>query len=382
MRDGFRSRDARSPVTRNHGPQRRGESGQILIYVTLALVLAMLIIPPLLGFVFTAGRTAQIREDRMLHVHAADAGVEDGYFHVANTTAALPESPDDPPMEIEMGDINGYDVGVEIYKDAQDGVYKILSTATSESGVDVQIESYTSVWDYLALMDNALSSYGDIVLSPNTQVDGNVTLNGDLNNKGDIEGEVSYGGIPGWPPAEELSAFYWDDVKYVSPFPGSVIELTTDETRGPLYRDGNLLISSANNTATLTLEGTIYVTGDLAIGKTDKDFVLDLNDQTIYCEGSIDIGGKCILVGPGCMIAVGDVTFMPKLQGNDFIFIMAVEGTITAQPNGDFYGSMAGNIEIQYQPGTTLQWIDYEVELLNFPPGSALPRIVTYTILE
>ena len=60
----------------------RGEGGQALIHVTLVLVLTMLVIPPLLTFMGGAGRSAQIREDRMLQVYAADAGIEDGFFKI------------------------------------------------------------------------------------------------------------------------------------------------------------------------------------------------------------------------------------------------------------------------------------------------------------
>ena len=93
---------------------RRNEDGQVLIYVTLALVLAMLIIPPLLGFVFTGGRSAQIREDRMLQVHAADTGIEDGYYYVvANET--------DLPLQLPTREVNGHDVvcsGNRLFKSA------------------------------------------------------------------------------------------------------------------------------------------------------------------------------------------------------------------------------------------------------------------------
>ena len=68
-------------------------------------------------------------------------------------------------------------------------------------------------------------------------------------------------------------------------------------------------------------------------------------------------------------------------ETSDFIFIMSINGDLTAQPNGKFYGSMAGKIEIQYQPGTEIHWRDGVVGL-NFPDGDMLPGIKSYIIYD
>jgi hypothetical protein len=297
---------------------RRGESGQVLIYVTLALVLALLIIPPLLGFVFTGGRSAQIREDRMLQVHAADAGIEDGYCFVVANATALPGSPEDPPTEIDMGTINGYDVNVQIFKDVTtEGVYKLLSTATSDGGRELRIESYTSQWDYSALMANALTSRDMIDVQPGITITGNVSAN-DLDKQSEnnilkgMDGELHLGDTPGWPEADELADFYYGDVEGYPPYSSDTLDINTLDPLGdplyreiadPLYREGDLYMISGNHSdvLTLTLGGTVYVTGDLLIGKTAHPFTLDLAGQTIFCEQSIRVGGSCNLVGPGCI---------------------------------------------------------------------------------
>ena len=107
---------------------RKGEEGMALIYVTLVLVMTMIIIPPLLGFVGGAGRSAQIREDRMLQVYAADAGIEAGYYRIIGNSTQLPQDPEDPPFVGNITDINGYDVDIEVYREAGN-VFKIVSTA-------------------------------------------------------------------------------------------------------------------------------------------------------------------------------------------------------------------------------------------------------------
>ena len=356
---------------------RKSEAGQLLVYVTIVLMLAGLIIPPLLGFVSGAGRTAQIRQDRMLHVYAADAGMEDAFYRIGNSTAGLPQSPGES-WTGNISDMNGYYVDVEIYKEAEEGVYRITSKATSDSGVSVTIEAYTSLWDYWSLLGNACSSLGDIDLSPNSEIYGNITLNGNVTGSGEIYGDETYG-ILGWPSAEELKDFYYSDVEGQPPYGSSQLVITHDEYMGPFYREGSLDIYSSNSTATLTLMDTFYVTGDLNSGKTNKEFVLDLNGQTVFSEQTIDIGGRCIIAGPGVIIAVGDVYFAPNFANTEFIFIMSVEGTVTAQPGSDFHGSFAGNIEINLQPGVIVQWIEPPPGL-NFFGGSPLVRIETYTI--
>ena len=59
---------------------------------------------------------------------------------------------------------------------------------------------------------------------------------------------------------------------------------------------------------------------------------------------------------------IGDINFQPKMASiddpdeDDLIFVMSVEGTVNFQPNGDFHGSVAGNVEVNLQPGTSLTW--------------------------
>jgi len=360
---------------------RKSEAGQILVFVTITLALSLLVIPPLLGFIFGAGRTAQIREDRMFGVYAADAGIEDGYYRLIGNSTDLPQSPGDPPWVGNISDVNGYDVAIEVYRDAGD-VYKIVSTATSYTGANVTIESYAAALDYSYLLDSALSSYGDITLGPGVEIHGNVTYNGELDNKGDIIGGNATKGLPGWPDGDELKAFYYADVDGVVPYGSSELRIQNDTNMGPLYREGFLDIYSSNPNATLTLLDTFYVTGDLDIGLTNKDFVLDLNGQTIFSEQTIDIGGKCTLTGSGAIIALGDIFFSPQVQSgpDDFVFIMSISGNLHAQPQGAFYGAMAGLVEILYQPGSTVWWREHSMDSLNFPLGEPLPGIRAYII--
>ncbi|UCG82713.1 MAG: hypothetical protein JSW38_11090 [Dehalococcoidia bacterium] len=365
----------------------RSEKGAAMVYVTIVLVLTMLIIPPVLGFLGGAGRSAQIREDRMLAVYAADAGIEDGYYRIISGNIS--------ETSWSVGTINGSDVNVSIQLDSN-SIYKIVSTATSHLGGNVTIESYAAGLDYSYLLRNALTSYGDISLKSGVVINGNVTLNEELDNKGDIQGNTTWG-INAWPGVPELVSYYMSQVDTGDPYPLSYIDLEQNETMGPLYRQGTLDIYASGTGLTLTMDdppgeevfGTFFGTDAMDIGKTGQDFRIDMNNQTIFCamesesenDYAIDMGGKVTLTGSGCIIAVGHVYFAPKvdMDPDDFIFVMSIIGDLTAQPQGEFTGAMAGAIEVQYQPGSTITWSENSGGL-NFPDGDVLPGIKSYII--
>jgi hypothetical protein len=55
----------------------------------------------------------------------------------------------------------------------------------------------------------------------------------------------------------------------------------------------------------------------------------------------------------------------------DPVFIMSIDGQTFLQPGGDFYGSVAGSVEVQLQPGSSVSYPqDAEwYETLNFLLG-------------
>ena len=69
---------------------------------------------------------------------------------------------------------------------------------------------------------------------------------------------------------------------------------------------------------------------------------------------------------------MGDIYFNPNTTSDptDFVFVMSVEGTVWFSPGGDFYGSIAGNVEVTLQPGCSLTWQDWTDESLSFPTGA------------
>jgi len=173
--------------------------------------------------------------------------------------------------------------------------------------------------------------------------------------------------------------------------------------RDRLYRDGTLAIKNTGTAGlTVQLTGTVYITGDTLIGATDQAFTLDLNGQTIFVESAtgaapeddpcnpendyaLKIGGKCTLTGSGCIIVVGSIEFKPNLDGNpnDYIFVLSVRGKTYMQPNGDFYGTLAGSSEVYVQNGQAHWWDSpYIEEGLEFPYVAVVDQIYSIASWE
>ena len=93
---------------------RKNEAGYALVTVLILLIVAGLILVPLLLFMTTSIKSAQLQEDIMQRFYAADAGIEDAVYKIQNADANLPPSADDPPYQYTIADINGNEVAVTI----------------------------------------------------------------------------------------------------------------------------------------------------------------------------------------------------------------------------------------------------------------------------
>ncbi|MCK5180975.1 MAG: hypothetical protein KAQ73_00400, partial [Dehalococcoidia bacterium] len=198
--------------------------------------------------------------------------------------------------------------------------------------------------DYSDLLNYVIVSPEETVLKPGTEV---------YPSEGEHAPLEYYSGP--WPTAEELIDFYLEEVEDEESYGSDLLTLDSDMELGPFYRDGELEIKAGTAGVTLTLTGTTYVSGDTLVGSTGKDFTLNLNDHTIFvASNSSDpkkalwIGGKCTVVGSGVIITIGDMYFEPNTEAGvtDPIFVMSVSGTTNVQPGGDFYGCIAGSVEI------------------------------------
>jgi len=349
----------------------RDETGAALAIALILLLIGGLMAAPLLSHMGSGLLAGEVYEERTAELYAVDAGVEDAVWKIQNSDGYLPCSPGSPPRNYTITDINGKNVDITITSVAlypgttnMTGMYRVESKTTG-NGSGTQIETYIEgvniYGDYGDLLGNVLISQEEIDIKPGTEV---------YPPEGE-QGPVEYYS-DAWPTAEELIDFYLDDVEdgthYYS---DTVIDLAgIDMELGPLYVEGQLTIHNSSLTpATLTLTGTIYSTEETSIcygTSQNKPMTLDLNDQTIFVasnstgsgQEALKIGDKCTLVGSGSVIAIGDIYFKPNTEAGvtDPVFVFSVGGTTAVQPNGDFYGCIVGSVEIELQPGTSINY--------------------------
>jgi hypothetical protein len=380
----------------------KNESGQgPLAMVLLLLMLGAIILTPLLTFMSTGVKAGRVYESKAQEFYAADSGVEAEIYKISqnHTNLSVPDYR-----------LNDRNVTVDV-PEIRNGIYKIVSTATSDSGGNTTIECYYGALDYSSFLDNAISSNGTVDIKNNVDVTGSVSTP-----------DCEYAGYPScgcpncsysidcvnctnccsqeplsWPTAEELSEYYYNKVKNLTPYEGDMdIDINTNPEIGPRYVDGELSISSSEKNKTAKLNGTIYVTGNTVLGDTpSNDFTLNLNNHTIFVESdstslndeALIVTGKVTLAGSGCIIAVGSIDFAPNIASGsekDFIFVMSVEHTVFLHPGGKFYGSVAGELEVEVHAGPNpfITWTDYkDLHIpLDFPMGQTENKVLSYTI--
>jgi len=343
----------------------KDEKGQGLILVIIFMLLGSLMITPLLNNMGTGIKTGQVYDKRHLELYAADAGAADALWSIEKGMLGLPHTPTDPPLQYNTENVNDKPVSVNITS-IDKATYKIVSVG-GDANSRTTIESYVRVLNFTVFTDNALTSPTNINIQPGNAIWGDVQAP-IVDNKGTIYGDISNDTVVGWPPASTISAFYAKQVP-TSPFPSGTITFP-NLSIGSLYRNGNLNFTGSG---TGKLVSTVYITGDLICA--NENFTLDLNGQTIYVEGNIqDITKKVTLKGPGALVALGNIDFHPGISGTGFIFVMSVNGITNFQPNADFYGSIAGNTEVNLQPGCYLAR-STPVPNLNIPGGGGCPVI-------
>jgi hypothetical protein len=377
----------------------RNEKGHGLDMVLALLGLGGLILAPTLGLMSTGLLAGEVYEHKTDELYAADAGVEDAVWKIHNQVDEVQGlSPCYPEYSYNMSEVNGSSVEVTITY-VTNTTYRVDSIA-SFNGSATQVEAYIAgesyYGDYGDLMEHVLISPGPINVAKKVIVDPPDPYPTDEHGV--------YSDYPGdWPLVWEFEEFYGQQVEDGMQYAGYtqmdldgndcpigpvyINDEAVDCPSGlePLFVDGELDVLNGGAEATLTLNGTMYVTGDTQIGATNGDMVLDLNGQTIFVSSNttgnqkaLVVGGKCIVKGPGILIAIGDIEFKPKSQagveeGGGPVFVMSVYGTTTLQPSGTVYGAIAGGIEVYVQQGEepTIEYPEggFDGEGLNFLTG-------------
>jgi Tfp pilus assembly protein PilX len=355
----------------------RDEKGQALIAAVILLLVGGLIVASLLSYMGTGLLAGRVYERRTAELYAADAGVEDAVWKIQNQTAEVKGLTQCyQSTNYTITDVNGKSVAVNIttmkFVNNVTFDYLVESIATGD-GSGTKIEAYitgTTVYgNYSGITNNVITSQGEFNLKPGDNITPSAGENGPVANY-----------TAAWPTAEELCAWYFDDVEGEESYDSDIMILNGDTELEPFYRNGELEIKSGTAGITVTLTGTVYITGDTLIGTTGKDFTLDLNGYTIFVASNSSapkkalwVGTKCKIIGPGAIIAIGDVYFEPNIPVGmtDPVFIMSVVGKSTIQPGGNFYGSIAGSVEVNLQPNTSLNYPGTGFGAINFPGCTA-----------
>ncbi len=353
----------------------KNERGQVLPMALILLAFGGLLVVPVLALTATNLNANHIVHQNTLELYAADAGVERVMWEILYKT--------NPPFQLPTGSeektvvtglqINGKTVNATISKvPGQTNIYRITSIATSPDGHSSRVECLVDAGSkYSFLFDSAIVSAGKVTLKPNTQVHGNVLYGTVIDQQPGsiINGEVARDPTLSakWPTEPELNDFY--NVNSLPLLRNPPYSFYDSRQRlidirncppsgiGGFRTDGNLNIdNTGSQDATLKINGTIYVNGNLEFRQpgTDKRYTVDLNNQIIYAKGKITFPSNNVsLIGSGCIVAVGDVTVYPGTSNssNDFILVLSLKGKAELYPSGNFYGCVAGKTESEIGAG-------------------------------
>ena len=189
---------------------KNGQSGQALVMALVLLALGGLLVVPILDLAGTSLNYHQVIEKDTLETYSADSGVEYALCKLGNDPEGYQAN-----LLQDSFTINSRNVDVSAQY-LGDDIYKITSTATTDSSSSTTIESYVHIPPYPSFFNNAISSKGVVTIRPGGEVFGDVQYNGILDNKGTIYGETITDEIKGWPTVEELSEFYWVELPVIN----------------------------------------------------------------------------------------------------------------------------------------------------------------------
>jgi Flp pilus assembly pilin Flp len=393
------------------------ETGAALVVALILLLISGLIVGPLLSYMGSGLLVGEVHEVRTDELYAADAGVEDALWRINDGEVVLCHGA--PTHNHTISDINGKTVDVTITSiddfegSNLTGTYRIVSTAVGDNSgteIEVYVGGASKYGDYSGMMDHIITINDDLTEDQIKHLENELSKVELTCPEGCTEsccgiiydyydppegcegcGIVYNYPDPSWPPPEILSDWYLEDVEDATHYYGDMnVDLAGESSSlGPIYIEGELTIKNSITTdppPVLVLDGTVYVTGDTLIGSTEKEFVLDLNGNTLFVasttsgsQKALTVGDKCTIKGPGIIISVGDVYFAPKGDVGSItepVFLFSVAVTAQLQPSNNWYGAIAGSVDVMVQPGLnpSITYPPGGFGTLNFP-GMTAPRL-------
>ena len=354
------------------------EKGAAYILVLVFMLVGALVVPSLLTFMRSGLNTTLIYQNRTRELYAANAGVKEAIWNL-KSGYSVPDPGSTSTLPLLVNNVaerpNQKTTNVSVFcmdKNQTGGIYRITSAAstsgTSNTTVEAWVETHPFLMDYAIITPSTLTSTSQGSSHPvvNGSVAADVTgFTGDIHGRKDPPWDANQ-----W-PFNVLQSYYEGLPGVSDTVVGPTIDVgSLEEEIGPGHSNGDLLFTGDGGTLRLT--GTIYVHGDLDLAK-NHNYTLDLNFQTIYVEGEIYAPpDRPTITGSGCIIAVGDINFQPMMssQPGDYVFVMSTQNTTNFQPNGDYYGTIAGKVNIHLSPSNTVTYTTPPANL-TFPGADA-----------
>jgi Tfp pilus assembly protein PilX len=364
----------------------KNEQGAALILALILLALGSLLLVPLLSFIgFSTKTTSVVYNAKANELYGADAGVRQAMWQIQQNPVWLP-TPGNTSSAQNVGTINGKTVSYTItgLNESLYGckAYRIVSQAIdSISGKSTTITSDMTVLNFSVYTQNAITGKGNIDTKSSDRISGDIqapSIDGKTNGTLDsnyFTGNISYDPVMGWPVTyvenNPAARYYESQVKEYTPTTNHVITLSSSGNNPPVYaKDPVDPDARFEINGTGSLGGTFFVRGDLDSPNCNQ---ITLNGNTIFVTGYIKFYPGTVIVGPGAIIALGNVDFQPNQDmnepdpGSKFLYIMSVSGTVNFQPNSSFVGSIAGKTTINLQPGNVISWANPDNVTLNLP---------------
>jgi len=227
--------------------------------------------------------------------------------------------------------INGkmiVDIGAKINGNA----YATVSI-TLRSGAEITGNAYAngggvSLGKFSIVGGNAYAKGGNIQLGQDATIYGNATATGSitLGKDAQIMGtktpSAPLGSFPQFPDNPGGSPAYWADL---------AAEYLADASppKGSTPHIGNYVVP---NGGSVDFEPGLHITGNLIV---NNNAVITLGGA-VYVDGYIDISPGCKIIGPGYLVAVGDITMWTNndVPTSELPMIMSVNGNIYCKNNG------------------------------------------------
>jgi len=366
------------------------ESGIALILAMVILAVGSLIIAPLVAVVTSSMHVGHNVEQNVDRYYAADAGVENALnqLRLYYDSASIPKNLGST-YHFVLPNINNQ--GVSFDMSLQDKVKRIYQIVGHSPGTDITTLIQPSDW-YGDLLDNAITTQGDVKLNTGTNIVGPITSGTPPSGNGNYDPSKwkDFDLNPVDHPAVlALSNFYKTQaitgVGYPAWQVGPTYGSTYSGTITPSIINGGTCNSVLNikGTQTINLTGTLFVNGNINFGP--NNMTLYLNGNTVYSTGNVDIksGGGLKTFGFGCIIAEGDINYYTNGSSDPtgFLFLLSVNGQVNILNSDSITGSVAsfgtGQNIIEFKNGSDLIYTSRPEDKLNFP-GSDFSQVFAF----